>query len=414
MIRLNAQHLVASLSKIKPVMEITKKGQNVLIRVSENEMRVCYSDGQHAIIDKIDVMSTEQGEMEKMEFVADYAKLNAVLGNCTSSTSIGVEPIEISLDSNNIMTISATKFISASGTDMDGRVVSRMNHKMQVFDVKSNIQFGVMTRMNYDSLFDIESYDEWSRAELKDIMSRLCSDEKEIVMYFSTLDNNAKAKNLNHGSIIKAPSCQTNGFSIRTLTANAMLEVVSRIGGDKVKISTDNQRFASFISENDKCAVWFEMANPNTIDKRAFEMYASVKVDDIMMKIHRTGFIGGIEAVMSTSNADKNIIKIVQTENGYALNVSSASAGGSVLSEVNVEIDQIKIADGINPLSYKAVMLVKEFKRILEKCRYGWVIFDVNMAQNRFVKVVDVEEQTEATARTYVEKASYFANLEEN
>lgn len=398
----DAQELMLALQSVKKMIDIGKRYNNLLLDVKDDKLYINYSDGLHSYTKSI-VANVEEEGMVGIE----YDRLISIINCCVPSGTLSVKPIEISVNENNIMEVGVIKFINAG--DLEGQEVSTMKYKVNVVDPSSDVKYGILTRMNYEDIFVADSWDSWDKNELKDLIGLLVSDEKDTVIYISAKDSMGKVKNLNYGSLIKAKSAEENGFAVRTSTAVPIMDIIGRMEGDIVQVSNVDNRFCK-IKDTKDTGIWFEMASGNRIDARAFETYSTIEVNDIKMKIHKGAFQGALEAMSSTSSADKHKLKVVKSSegDGYALKIMSTSAGGSVVSEINVEIEAIKCGEGVDPLKYEAVMLMKTFKTLMQKCQFDWLMLSVNLLENRFAKIVDIED----VDGSLEEKASYFAVLE--
>ena len=411
-----ASEILVATQSIKKLVDLGKKHTNILVKVANGCVEFCYSDGLHSYVEKLEATIEDVGIGQ---FVVGFDKISPVLQACSTTGALSVHPLEFELDEQLLMNVKVSKYINSG--DLEGKVVSVMDYKVQVADPTTNtVQFGVVSRLDSAEMFENESWDDWSKAELKGLISKMISDEKDVVMYFSAPDKMVKSKNLNYGTLVNAPQIGNSSFSIKTSSAPAIADIIGRMKGETVRVGVTEAGFCKVVNEDETVSLKFQMQPGKAIIQRAFQTYAEMQVNDIQMKIHRGAFLGALDSIASISSNDKHKMMIVaNNEGGYNLRIVATAAGGSIKTPIDIDIEAIRVRtdeDGNNlvqPTQYTANILLKTIKTLVSKCEFDWLQLNVNMVDNRMCKIVDLKAVVgeDETVRV-VHTASYFTQLE--
>lgn len=412
---IEASNILTATQNIKKLVDMGKKYNNILIRVSEDGVEMCYSDGSHSYVEKIEASVSEVGAGK---MVVGFDKLTPILQACGTTGALSVHPLEFEVDENWLMTIKVSKYINDG--ELEGKVVSCMDYKVGVSDPDTNaVQFGVVSRLDSNEMFENDAWDDWNKIDLKALITKMVSDEKDVAIYFSTADKMVKSKNLNYGTLLNAPEIGESSFSIKTSSATAIADIIGKMKGDTVKLGVTEAGFCKIVSGDESVALKFQMQGGNNIIKRAFQTYAEMKVEDIQIKLHRGAFLGALDSIASISSNDKHKMQIVENaEGGYNLRIVAQAAGGSVKTPIDIGIEALRVAknedgtDAVVATSYQANILLKSFRNLVAKCEFDWLFINFNMVENRMCKIVDVKKVESTDGVKIVPTASYFITLE--
>ena len=385
-------------------MDIGQKIDYLLVKVSDGEMDICFSDGTLQYTKVIDAETEGEGQ-----FAVQYERLNGIIAAATPTNTVGVNPVEFTVD-DEVKSLEAvvSKFISTG--DLEGKEVSKMSYKVPVM-VPEGMKFGVVTRFDFASILSTVGADEWDGSVLKNAVSVLtANDEKNVTLYFSSQDNKARARNLNFVAVTGAESVVSNGFSIQSSVANILVDVASKFKGGVINVASDiENNICKFVDKEGKEAIQFIMAKRTTVDRSAFDTYEKGEIGDLKVLMHKGALQSALNTIANTNQNDKNTIRIVEAEDGgYALNIKADGALGSISTDINVAIEKYAFAEGIDPTMYEAVILMKTFKHLLAKCTNDWFMMSMNTVDNRYAKVVDTVESEEGTQA----KVTYYFPLE--
>lgn len=409
-----AKSILGAIQNMKKLMDISKKQNNILVKLEESDkIKMCYTDGLHSYIEVIDATVED---IAGGALVVEFNKLNPVLQACTVKGALSVSPLEFSVDESWIMTVKVSTYLNDG--EQEGKVMTSMDYKVNVTDPSASaLQYSILTRLDTDEMFENNSWDDWNKVELKSLLNRVIGDEKDTAIYLSNADKMIKSKNLTHGILITAPQIVSNGFSIKTLSAIPIVDIIGKLPSDSIRVGINETGFCKITDENGTCSVKFQMQSGTNMLKKAFETYASMSIDDIQLKVYRPGLLQAIDNISTTSSSDKHRLEIVENnDGGYSIRLVGTGAGSSVKSSIDVDIEAIRIGkneEGENvtePTKYYASVVLKTLKAIVNKCEFDWVYININTVANRMCKVMDTKTNEEGKTEVV---ASYFVQLEE-
>lgn len=183
---LNIKKITGAINKISDIVSGEKQIPGVMFNISDNSVAVCYCDNHRAFVEKIDAV-IEEGDL-KTKIVFDYEPLVRAIGNCQPNGNIKVESISFKVV-GNVMRLSADQMFRAEVGD---NVVERkmgtktMDVPFSLVEGTSDRKVEMLNRMNYDSIFNVESGDPdvWDRKTLINTLNTL-SFEKARNIYMS-------------------------------------------------------------------------------------------------------------------------------------------------------------------------------------------------------------------------------------
>ena len=386
----NVEDLNKAIQSVKRVMDIAKQQPYVLFKASRDVLDVCYSDGNHAYIEKVVANVETEGE-----FILEFENLLRIINSAMPTSTLSVNPLEVEMDENGAVTIKVEKCISDG--ELGGKVASSMTHQLQAENVAKNPnKYGILTRTDYEDMFNSEAWDVWTKQELKDTIQLAMpsdKDDRDSTIYFSSKDKEVKVRASLYVGIIKADTIDGVAFAFKVNEATAFSEIISKYAGTDVYVTaSDDKKFAKIKNCEDTAALWFAIAPSQRIDGKIFQMYDVAEINDIQLRVHKGAFEGVISSILSTTKDKEHSLKIIHTEEGYALSLAVSVGGGSMKMDMKTNIEGIRCKDNVVPEEYSASLDIKTLKDIIDKCKYEWLSISLSNA-DKVMRITDIEVQ---------------------
>lgn len=396
------EELKQGLIALKPIMQLTKRFLEFLLRVEDGEVQLCFHDGFHTFIYKIPATTEGTGE-----YMVDYAKFVNLVNCCSAAIGLEVKPIKCEIDDRNTLKLTVTKYLINKETNEE-KNVSHMVYTLQTLNPQAYPKFQLFLQPQYATLFQYDSYDTWDMEHLYQIIKTLKGEDKNALLYFDATEHKVKARQLNTAIIMDTPYIDTHNFVIYSSEAQALTDCCSKLSNE-IYIHNEANQYLLITSEAKNFALSFKMPEGQITDKKAFELFELIQVKDIHFKIHKATFTNVLRALRNTSSLDKYRLKIKQSSDKYILNVLTTQSNGTILSDMNVLIEDILCAEDIDVLNYTALFNLETFLTILSRCKSTWVEFNANTKENRMYQIKDVDIETTDKLTTY-----YYGVLEKD
>ena len=406
----NVEDLNKALQSVKKIMDITKQQPYVLMQATGSVLAVCYCDGSHAYMEKATASIEVEGNV-----VVEFENLLRVVNSALPTATLSVNPLEVEVV-EGIININVEKCISDG--DLGGKVASSMQHQLQAENVSKNPnKYGVLTRLDYFGLVEdngVAEWDIWDKQEFKETIQLAMpgdKEDRESTIYFSSKDKEVKVRGNLYVGIVKAPTIEKSPFALRVNEAVAFSDVISKFPGSDVYIHTsEDRKFTRIKNSEDSAVLWFEVAPSKRIDGKIFDMYSVAEIADIQMRVHKGALEGVISSIIATTKDKEHNLKIIHTEDGYALSLAVSVGGGSMKMDMKTTIESLRCRENILPENYSASLDIKTLKDIIDKCKYEWL--SISLAQeDKVMRVVDVEIVNEDGQLTPVEVSRFYMTL---
>lgn len=395
------EELKMGLLAIKPILSITKRFSEFMLRVVDGEVQFCYHDGVHSFIYRVMAQTEEIGD-----YVVDYNKFLSLVNSSGRTSGVEVKPIQCHIDEKNTLTLTSTQYIQDKETQEE-KIISHMKYTMQVLNPTNIPKYQLFLQVDYMKLFEATTYDTWDTEHLYQTIKTLKSSDKNVLLYFDAQEHKAKARQLNSATSMDTPYLETHNFVIYTLEALALGECCSKLTKE-VFIHNENNEALYIISPSQSFAISFQMPVGQLVDKKAFELFELIEIKDLQFTIHKATFLHTLRALRDTTSLDKYQFKIKQSKSGaYLLNILTSQSSGAILSDMNVLIENLTSVDDVNPINYNALFNLETFLNVLSKAKAAYLEVRINVVDNRMYEIIDIDPATTLST-------SYYGVLEEN
>lgn len=399
----------------------------VLLNIEDDTLSICYAENRKAIIEKIAVDQSDDLEKVNDKIVVPYNRLVSIIDMCQPDGEIKTGDIDLQFfGKEKVMLISADKYMIVQRLVQDepdvdddeialalgdgievslepsepvyreeAKVVSQICQRISYEHPEDSIRYGVLTRMNYDSIFedangnsDVDAdFDIWSKDELRSTLSRLSS-EKGKTIYISSQLSGAFVSNMAYLNFIPIDDGVSHGFSIATTTAKALVDILGKISDEKIRV-TAADRYVKIINGTDTVGIWFEMTPASKTDIGTLNSYKEKGYDSHQLVFSRAALNNAVKCAMSATKDEKTTIGFVDKDGEAFLHIAITNSGASISGDFDVVIEgRGEIPDWEELCNMKLPMSLKVLNEILNDCTSTYVAFDIEAgATGKFIRL---------------------------
>lgn len=429
--RVDINKITSAVNKVTSMASDLKQKPGVLLDLSENLLKVCFSDSHKSIIEKIEVQ-TEEGDHFGAT-VVDYDTLVRAISNCQPSGSIKITDIYFTFKDNNIITVSADQNYEptdAEGNSLGTRKMSTKKMDLVCKDPGSDMRAAVLSRMDYESIFNASdkdgnpvTADVYDKKEFMDALARTAT-EKGRQIYFSVKTQSVFVANQAHLTAIpirgselteddknsiagalseagpytqddleaayaKASNKINYSISISQSVAKSIYDVLNRTDADTVSVYTKDRFCNIFIdSEDEHVGIWTEMVQANRAHVGALDRYCGFGYQSYQLLFLREFILDILKSVNASSASEKIALKFeaFSPEDNpeakcYNLIIDASSSSSSVSDKYSLAIEDV--SDTIGDLATKTfVVSTKVLLDMIAQLKTDYVALDFNCENN--------------------------------
>lgn len=413
--------ITSAINKISDITSGDKQVPGVLLDLSENLLKVCYTDGHKSFIEHVEVETEETDRMGGV--VVDFAMIKRAVDNCQPSGIIKIDEIVFDYK-DKVITVSAEQKFNA--VDGDGNVVGTKQMGKKSMDLAwvepgSDMKSSLLLRMNYEDIFESDGVDdEFDKKEFINALQRT-SVEKGKQIYLSTktqtifVANQAhvtsvpvsKGKELNQEDkdVIRAEMVEAGTFTeeaykdainkaenrmhyavvIPQNIAKAIIGVFNRTKSDKVYLHTKERFCSIFIDAGDEAdgtkgehvGFWFEMAQASKAHIGSLERYNSLKYQSYQTSFLREFLANNVKSALNVTKQEKVTFEFaLNEETGMPeLVIAAGSSAASVSDSYRTALSTFVDPEG-TLVGRKFTVSLKVFSEMLEQIKSDNVTLD--------------------------------------
>lgn len=443
--KVSVNKITSAINKINDITSGDKQIPGVMLDLSENLLKVCYTDGHKSFIEHIEVETEETDKMGAV--VVDFAMIKRAIDNCQPSGIIKIDEIVFEYK-EKVITISADQKFNA--VDGDGNVVGTQKMGKKSMDLAwvepgSDMKSSLLLRMNYADIFESDGVDdEFDKKEFLDALART-SVEKGKQVYLSTktqtifVANQAhvtsvpvsKGKTLSQEELdtIRAELTEAGTFTedaykaavekaenrmhyavvMTQAIAKAVIGVFAKTNSDKVYLHTKDKFCSIFIdTEDEHIGFWFEMAQASKAHIGSLERYNSLKYQSYQTSFLREFLANNVKSALNVTKNEKVTFEFANNEDTGMLElvIAAGSSASSVSDSYRTALSTVTDPEG-TLVGKKFTVALKVFSDMLEQLKSDNVTLDfecndgatcIRLAELNFV--VETEEYKKAREMT--------------
>lgn len=383
---LNIKELSTAMSALSDFTSGDKNANHVMLSITDTDVRLCYTDGVKkfsyaigAVIDASDV---------KGKLIFDFAAFARVVDACKPSGKIITDNIEFKFGDNNIVEVTAEKFIRQYITDSSGEVVdekrqliSRVNQSLTWTHTKETIKLAVFDREDFNfimhslttaqrnemysdsagNLMEVhplsleewhQTKSEWNVDELRNSLAKLSTESGKLV-YISPKMRGGFVVNTSH--IIFVPiveSDYTMLFIQSTSMSKAIASILGKLGEDTVYTTLVGGNNIVFSTEDDKCAFSIRVLKQSNNDVLALNNKLETDYSHYMFNFNREVLQNIVGGAKSANASDKAHVSFKQDDDGVSMCISAKNTNASTSNRYDVLCERSVLTDSIDGLEF--------------------------------------------------------------
>jgi len=442
--RVDIEKITNAISKVSAITSDLKVIPGVLLDLSDDILKVCFSDGHKSLIEEIGV-TMEEGDYTG-GFVVTYEQLSRAIANCQPSGIIKVNEVKFTFKEGNIITISTDQSLELR--DNDGNITGDRKMASKQMDLSwvkpdSDMKTSLLSRMKYADIFNPVTtegaeikIDTFDRQELINALSKT-SVEKGKQIYISAKTQSVFVMNQAHLTSIPisgyevapemksgiASALNANGMyteesfkqacnnaenrihfsiSMSQVIAKAVVEILNKTSADTISVYTRDKFCNMYIdNEDEKVGIWFEMIPASKAHLGSLEKYSKLEYKCYQLLFIREFLNDMIKSALNATKSEKVELKFAPTTNeNPSSSLDMIIEGGSASNSTSdiYSINPDSIVDVAGDLQSKTFNIsLKVISDMLAQLKTTRVALDINIAPTdgsvclRLTEIDDIE-----------------------
>lgn len=398
--RIKLEEFTRAVAKIQAMASGEKTVPGIMLDIADDGLKICYSDGRKALIEKIDA-TIEEGDV-RGKIVLDYGRVVSSIAICQPSGRLKIEELVFEFEQDGKVMLSADKMLLVKDDD-DEEILTKVSKFEQLLtwvEAGANMKTSILSRENYGGIFNpSDGYDEWDANELRDILVKT-SGEKGKQIYISPKQGQAFVCNMAYMTTIPVEDGYTFPIVIPTATGKCISDIISRLGVDKLLVHVVEGKYCKVYTEDGNFGMSFEIIPANRTHLSTLDRYQAKSYNGVQLTFLKEVLQNVIKSAMAVSASEKVNLKLV--EDGDTGNIELLVVGSNTNASIennyrvitngfNFEeangLDQAKIIRDFDiPISLKVL------SDIIAKCDSDYVAFDVSSEDNSSAKAIRISD----------------------
>lgn len=392
---LSYESLVGAIGKVRSIASDGKAAPAVLLKFATGEVKVCYSDGRNSIQERIEGQAEENDS--EAHIVVRLDRMTELLDLCSPGTNLKTAPLQVSFDNIDGFSIATRKYYEYVGEDeeVQQRDVSIINKTIKYYKVADELRYELLSRMDYDSIFNSDNWDTWKTDYLRTILMKVSKNDPKLC-YISSKSKSTFAVNGDKVSLTYMDIKETEdftitqGFTASSKVAKYMCGILGNIADKNVLVSRvgDTTDYCKIISEDGNVGIQFKMEEAGKFDKITLDRYRGAEFNGYQVVFNRYALMDFIKGVMASDNEDEAVSKFSITEDGLAL---ETKRGNATTSKTGLSIIAESYVDAIGDIDTKEFTLnFKIINTLVSNCNEQFLVLDlVSMPSGTLIRMTD-------------------------
>lgn len=389
-----------AVAKIQAMASGEKTVPGIMLDISDDGVKVCYSDSRKALIEKIDAVVEDTDIRGKI--VLDYGRVVSAITICQPSGRLSIEDLQFIFEPDGKVTLYADKLLLVSSENGEDEYikVSTFEQLLTWTEAGSSMRTAMLSRENYDSIFQpAGGYDEWDAEELKDILLKT-SGEKGKQIYVSPKQGQAFVCNMAYVTTLPIELGYTFPIVIPTATGKCVADIINRLDADKLYLHVVEGKYCKVYVEDESFGMSFEIVPANRIHLNTLDRYQGKSYNGVQLTFFKEVLQNVIKSAMAVSASEKVNLKLVKSEETgqVELLVVGSNTNASIENNYKVVTNGFNYeeGDGITEDSvikeFDIPISLKVLNDILVKCESDYIAFDVCHEENTNAKAIRISE----------------------
>ena len=158
--RVSVSKITSAINKINDITSGDKQIPGVMLDLSENLLKICYSDGHKSFIEHIDVETEETDRIGAV--VVDFTQIKRAIDNCQPSGIIKIDE-NVFEYKEKVITISADQTFNAydnEGNEIGSQKMGKKSMDLAWVEPGSDMKSSILLRLKYDDFFESDWLDD--------------------------------------------------------------------------------------------------------------------------------------------------------------------------------------------------------------------------------------------------------------
>lgn len=397
--RVSVGEITEALNEIRAMVADEKTVSGIMLRFRGSLLELCCTTGKKAIIKKVDLADND---IDGIDLVINYESFISVVNSCQPKGSICVEELEFeNIAESSVLRFTITKRIKVVKDNEENLLLGGVNTTdigyKQANDLsKADMKVKVLTRVDYDGLFNIDTYDEYTVKEIKSILSRMIG-EKNKVVYISPKNESAFVAYTNFMAVVPVKDKRI-ALVLPVNTAKAIVNVIAKMEDDTVlKIGSEKQFIR--MTDGDTMASMWEMGSVVENHLTVLSRYNSKVYRTFMLDMHREMLFDTLTSILSATGSEKTKLQFNKEEDCTSISFIVPSSNSSVKGGYKVMCEGI-IGD-IPDVGYE--VSIKSIIDMVSECETDYIAFDFDIDEENGIKTLRISEMDtdERMRKTY-------------
>ena len=427
--KVELEKITSAINKISDMTSGDKIIPGVMLKLSENKLEVCYSDGHKSLIETLPVETEETDKIGSV--VVDFQQIYRAISNCQPSGIIKVSDIYFTYK-EKVITVSAEQLFDLKdneGNVTETKKMGKKNMDLVWSEPDSSMKTAVLNRMNYDSIFESDAVaDEFDKAELIEALSKT-SVEKGKQIYLSTKTQTIFVANQAHltavplsgyevtqedmdiirGELSEKGTLTDEAYAeainakknrmhyavcVNQAISKALIGVLGKTSADKVYLHTRDKFCNIYIdSEDERVGVWFEMSQASKAHIGTLERYSALQYATYQTTFVRDFLADSIKSALNSTKSEKINFKFIQDDDGIKLVISGGSSAASTSDVYNVLVERALSAEGNSIVDKEFSVSLKVFSDMLSQLKTERIAldFDSSAEGNTCIRLSEID-----------------------
>lgn len=412
--RFDLKEITRAVSKVGDINieETNIPGMLLIPNKEEGTMRIGFFNSRKALTDKINVEFDEGDPSDK--FKVEYNEFMEALNCFQPSGIIKVETVEARFEDGEngsktmVMSVNGFADVMISETETQRKKCSTKTKAVMIKMIPAGAEVTdakckLLTRFDYDSIFQMEDMDTWEREEIVSLFSSVSIDKNK------TLYVAPKSKSVfvcNKSSIVEAPFDKdiTSPLSLGSSDVKAILNILGKSESETVFMRNKDNRYCYICDDEGKTGIWLEMKPVNTVDVNALGTYKSKRYCTYQLTFYRD-FISDMIKTAVNNNMDKVNLTFKAGDEGITMRIENAIFSKS---KDKYELATDSYYDGKGDIeSAKISVSLKILQQIITSFKEDNIMIDIDIDENnvRAMRIAepDYEKMSEVLSERKME-----------
>lgn len=399
--RVDVVKLRNAVENVNTITSDTTGKHYIMLEFTNEKLNVCYSNGKISFIEKIDCESNSNETFDKV--VVELENFLTKLSVYGASSGIEVEPLEISIASDELITMSCRKYYNQIQYDSEGEMidngegealVSRVEAGHYKTDMKyekitDSVKFSMTTRMNYDEIFESDNWVTCGVVEFRTLLGRLLNTDGARNSYISPKKGAGFSVGTAYTSFIPMEFSAV-AASLHNSTVKKLVSILQKIKTETVDIVAINSQFVKVVSEDSNIGLVCEQCAVEKQQLATLATFESLDYESQGLVFNR--------AVLSDMVNGSLIVGGRDVESDMKFMVSGDTVTGSTLKKSsgtsmdNLDIFTNNVIGDISQFNdYSIHLSFAILERILKDCTGNVIKLGFsNMGDSKYLKVTDI------------------------